>query len=87
MMRRYVKKPVEIEALQWTGENVEEMVNFCSACFSYEKNNEAVLAIATLEGTMTASTGDMIIKGVKGEFYACKHDIFEMTYDPVTDEN
>lgn len=87
MMRKYVKKPVEIEALQWKGENVTEMVGFCTACFSYEKNNETVLAVATLEGTMTASTGDMIIKGVKGEFYPCKHDIFELTYDPIEDEN
>lgn len=80
-MPKYTKKPVEIEAEQWTGENVKEILNFCTTCFSYERGGEAVLAIATLEGTMTASKGDMIIKGVQGEFYACKKDIFDMTYD------
>jgi len=80
-MPKYTKKPVQIEAEQWTGENVTEILNFCTQCFSYEKNGANVLAIATLEGTMTASEGDMIIKGVQGEFYACKKDIFDLTYD------
>ena len=82
-MPKYTKKPVEIEAVQWTGENLLEVLNFCSSCFSYEKNGQKVLTISTLEGNMNASHGDFIIKGVKGEFYACKPDIFEMTYDKV----
>lgn len=82
-MPKYVKKPVVIEAVQWTGENLIEILNFCEKCFSYEKNSKTVLAIATLEGTMTASIGDFIIKGVQGEFYPCKPDIFEMTYNKV----
>lgn len=85
MTRKYVKKPVEIEALQWTGDNVTEILAFASACFSYEKNGKPVLAVATLEGTMTASVGDYIIKGIKGEFYACKPEIFNLTYDLVTE--
>lgn len=82
-MPKYTKKPVEIEAVQWTGENLLEVLNFCSNCFSYEKNGQKVLTISTLEGNMNASHGDFIIKGIKGEFYACKPDIFEMTYDKV----
>ena len=85
MMRRYVKKPVEIEALQWTGDNITEILSFAESCFSYEKNGSPVLAVATLEGTMTASVGDYIIKGVQGEFYPCKPDIFALTYDLVTE--
>lgn len=82
-MPKYTKKPVEIEAVQWTGENLLEVLNFCSSCFSYERHGQKVLTISTLEGNMNASHGDFIIKGVKGEFYACKPDIFEMTYDKV----
>lgn len=84
-MPKYTKKPVEIEAVQWTGENLLEVLNFCSNCFSYEKNGQKVLTISTLEGNMNASHGDFIIKGVKGEFYACKEEIFFLTYDGVKD--
>ncbi len=83
-MPKYRKKPVEIEAIQWDGENTTEILAFCSDCFSYKKNDFAVLVINTLEGTMKASIGDYVIKGVKGEFYACKPDIFLLTYDQVT---
>jgi len=84
MLKKYVKKPVEIEAIQWTGENTKEILAFCHDCFSYQKNNVNVLVINTLEGTMKGSIGDFIIKGVKGEFYACKPDVFMLTYDEVT---
>lgn len=84
MMPRYVKKPVEVEALEWTGENITEILVFCSDCYSYERNNVPVLAINTLEGNLTASLGDYVIQGIKGEFYACKPDIFLLTYDQVT---
>lgn len=83
-MLKYVKKPVVIEAVQWTGENTNEILAFCDDCFSYEKNDVRILVINTLEGTMKASPMDFIIKGVKGEFYACKPDVFAMTYDEVT---
>jgi hypothetical protein len=81
MPLKYVKKPVVIEAVIWTGDNVTEVLSFCNDCFSYEKHGENHLDISTLEGTMSASVGDYIIKGIKGEFYACKPDIFLMTYD------
>ncbi len=82
MSKKYRKKPVVIEAVQFTGDNQEEIESFMG------KKNEAITAsqvihITTLEGVMTASKGDFIIKGVKGEFYPCKPDIFEATYEVV----
>ena len=84
-MRKYVKRPVEIEAVQWTGDNRPEIWDFCSLCyFNMDiESGELKLMIQTLEGTMEASKGDYIIKGVKGEFYPCKEDIFLLTYDEV----
>lgn len=86
---KYRKKPVEIEAIKWNGSNVEEVINFCNdkvivyhdqllngvKCDSYS------ISILTLEDVMRADIGDYIIKGVKGEYYPCKPDIFEMTYE------
>ncbi|MFQ5921191.1 MAG: hypothetical protein ACE5JV_04150 [Nitrososphaerales archaeon] len=80
-MPRFRKKPVEIEAVQFTGENHFEIEAFMEAA-SHRRVDEKV-AIDTLEGTMVALPGDWIIKGVKGEFYPCKSDIFEATYEPV----
>jgi hypothetical protein len=86
MMRRYTKKPVTIEALQWTGKNKAEIVKFCTACYlSYKTDPIPTLGIQTLEGTMTASVGDYIIKGVRDEFYPCKPDIFALTYDEISE--
>lgn len=83
MIKQYRKKPVVIEALQWVG-NVEEMSRFCGhGAFTLEANNTSTMRIPTLEGTLTVSEGDYIIKGVKGEFYPCKEDIFHMTYEGV----
>lgn len=86
MMHKYRKKPVEIEALQWTGDNRDEIWKFCSmAYFNTDvATGDLSLMIQTLEGSMQASIGDYIIKGVKDEFYPCKPDIFDMTYDKVT---
>jgi hypothetical protein len=85
MMRRYIKKPIEIEAVQWTGDNRSDLWDFCSLCyFNMDmESGEFKLVIQTLEGSMAASIGDFIIKGIKGEFYACKPDIFALTYDEV----
>lgn len=91
-MKNYRKKPVVIQAIQLTSENIEDV----EAILGYQpkmrrayknevdflkKKNELGLHIKTLEGDMLASIGDYIIKGVKGEFYPCKPDIFEMTYE------
>lgn len=85
---KYRKKPVEIEAMQTTADSVGSVVGWMTRSssgdltFSASANGE--VRIRTLEGTMTASPGDWIIRGVQGEFYPCKPDIFEATYDPVT---
>ena len=80
---KYVKKPVVIDAIQWTGANTQEIYDFCNSgcrdCHVIGDN----LMIKTLEGTMTASAGDYIIRGVRGEHYPCKPDIFAATYQAV----
>lgn len=82
MIKKYVKKPVIIEAIQWTGENLSEIDKFVQAKV---QKRALVLIIPTLEGKMHASLGDYIIKGVNGEFYPCKPDIFDKTYEEVTE--
>jgi hypothetical protein len=89
-MGQYRKKPVVIEAIQWNGNNQGEIANFISKMlrtkYTHEEGNPSgKITIETLEGDMTASVGDFIIKGVQGEFYPCKPDIFEKTYEEVWD--
>lgn len=79
---KYRKKPVVIEAVRWTGDNLIECIRFCEA-IARERQVDGKLTIPTLEGKMIATTGDYIIKGVKGEFYPCKPDVFGATYEPV----
>lgn len=83
-MKKFRKKPVVIEAIQWTGENIVDVAEFMHSCsgFNINKFTKTVI-IETLEGTMSASKDDYIIKGVQGEFYPCKPDIFEQTYETV----
>lgn len=81
-MAKYRKKPVVIEAMQW-GDNISELTSFLSLSDRIMKFTNSVLEIDTLEGTMIARKGDWIIKGVKGEFYPCKPDIFKQTYEEV----
>lgn len=80
---KYIKKPVEIEAIQWNGKNTKKVRDFCNSGDGWNcgQTNPDNLEIYTLEGTMYASVNDYIIKGVNGEFYPCKPDIFEKTYD------
>jgi hypothetical protein len=91
-MPKFRKKPVVIEATLWNGKNFDEVSNFIGENYghkvAYEDTEERAIKtgnylITTLEGIMTASAGDWIIKGVNGEFYPCKPDIFEKTYEPV----
>ena len=83
MVQKYRKKPVVIEAIQWDGtsEALGEIVHWMNREVKNLEDNK--LGIETLEGTMEASVGDFIIKGVHGEFYPCKPDIFEKTYERV----
>ena len=80
-MKKYVKKPIVIEAVQYNGNNVQEILNFCGGTAVVGMLSE--ITIKTLEGPLHVSDGDFIIKGVEGEFYPCKPDVFEKTYDVV----
>ena len=87
MIIKATKKPVTIEAVKWDGENIEEIKAFVGSSYIGGENGyDKKLVISTLEGDMLASIGDYIIKGVKGEFYPCKPDIFENAYD-IVDES
>ena len=105
MIKKYVKKPVVIEAIQWTGKNLIDIYSFlCDKSRkeiikeinhdfqdtrvwgNYEANIvQNGLYISTLEGKLKSDIGDYIIKGVNGEFYPCKPDIFAKTYEEVTE--
>lgn len=82
------KKPVEVNAIQWDGTNIDELrnsfPNFTENSWLVGKNPD--LFIYTLEGNMHASIGDYIIMGVDGEFYACKPDKFKKTYDIIEEK-
>lgn len=82
-MPKFRKKPVVIEAIQLTPLNIDEIESFVGGDLGKDSDGNTV--IATLEGAMKCSINDFIIKGVKGEFYPCKPDIFESTYDLVTE--
>lgn len=92
---RYKTKPVEIEAIQWTGLNLEEIKQFVGESLEYDILDTAwevgkgrphiYIKIHTLEGDMNASVGDYIIKGLRGEFYPCKPDVFEKKYEVIVE--
>ena len=75
--KRYRKLPVVIDALRFDGENVDDVVDFCGSL----RHDGTNITISTLEGLMTVSPGDWIIRGVAGEYYPCKPDIFSATYE------
>lgn len=94
MILKAIKKPVTIECIEWTGDNLFEVITFtdgkpdlscakASDAWTHYKDHvdSEGLKIHTLEGLMNANVGDFIIKGVNGEFYPCKPDIFHKTYD------
>ena len=81
----YVKKPIPIEAHQIFVDNADELSKWASANIIKRPDGTiSGMMVFTLEGSMTGSIGDYIIKGVRGEFYFCKKNIFEETYDEVT---
>lgn len=83
-MKRYVKKPIAIEAMQLTNESIQDVVDWIhdtdTRAYWAGENN---IMIETLEGDMLAREGDYVIRGVRGEFYSCARDIFEETYEEV----
>jgi len=80
MIKKYRKKPVVIEAMIFNGNNYDDVLDFVGEIMSKGFN---FLDIRTLEGSITAIGGDYIIKGIAGEFYPCKPDIFKKTYEVV----
>lgn len=84
-MPKFRKKPVVIEAIQLTMDNMQRVMEWCGGRYWSKPPMRAIsgIEIVTLEGIMEASFDDYIIQGVKGEFYPCKTDIFEATYERV----
>jgi hypothetical protein len=81
---KYIKKPIIVEAIRWTGKNWNELENFCPYGLTQLTRNGLIsITVDTLEGKLHAKVGDWIIKGVEGEFYPCKPDIFKKTYEEV----
>lgn len=87
-MQKFRKKPVVIEAVQLTVENLEVVEAWCNGSIKGLKlpREQQRIDIQTLEGEMSATIGDFVIRGVKGEFYPCKPDIFAATYDAVNSD-
>jgi hypothetical protein len=84
MVQKYRKKPVVIEAALVEHGQTDSLAKWCNGRSIYTPSGKSSgIDIPTLEGIMRASMGDYIIKGVKGEFYPCKPDIFEATYEAV----
>jgi hypothetical protein len=82
-MAKYRKKPVVIDAVEWDGrsETIFPLAPFENVTAPPEVAEDGRLHITTLEGVMVAEIGDMVIRGVKGEMYPCKPDIFAATYE------
>ncbi len=80
---KFRKKPVVVEAVQWTGENIEEITKLGDYRRVRPGNEKGNLIIETLEGNHVAKKFDWIIKGIQGEVYPCKPEIFEQTYEEV----
>ena len=85
-MAKYRKKPVVVEAVQWTGENWTEMSEFMGFFPFVVGESEPCICIDVLDGRMYANIGEYIIKDVNGEFYPCNPKIFEKTYERVEEE-
>lgn len=82
-METFRKRPVEVEAVQWDGtaEGARPIIEWIGPAARHTDYTGPAILVQTLEGSMTARSGDWIIKGVKGEFYPCKPDIFAATYE------
>ena len=77
MSFKAVKKPIEIEAIHWTGFNTGQLLDFCKDAIEQEDH----FIIKTLEGDMKLTVGNVLIKGINGEFYPCDFEIFMKTYE------
>jgi hypothetical protein len=86
-MTHFRKKPVDVRAVQWRGDNWDEVAAFHGSERLSRNADGTSLSIDTLEGIMQAQVGDWIIEGVQGELYPCKPDIFEATYERSPDSD
>ena len=86
-MAKYRKKPVVIEAVRFRSGEQDGCFNADVIAGNIRYPEDGTMLIRTLEGVMCAQPGDWIIRGVKGELYPCKPDIFEATYEPVEDNS
>ena len=92
-MMRYQKKPIVIEAFRWTGGPdqtedpawIVDALIHCKARVMDGGTDNAIMILSTLNGNVTVHSGEWIVKGVKGELYPCRPDIFEATYKPVNE--
>lgn len=86
-IRRFQKRPVVIDAIQFHGtyDSYEDIVAAFGPWHMYWVPDLNILRIKTLEGPVTAASGDWIIRGVANELYPCRDDIFRATYDEVCD--
>lgn len=82
-MTYYHKRPIPVEARQFTGDNFLELMDWSNSRVTIFDINGATVCVNTLEGPMRFDVGDYIIKGVHGEFYPCQKDIFEETYERI----
>jgi len=80
---KYRKKPIIINAIQWRGDNLEDITKFDPFFEGIKEPINMQIIIQTLEGVMKADIGDYIIRGIKDELYPCKPDIFESTYEKI----
>ena len=81
-MAKFRKEPVVIDAVQFVPLTMDDLLPHLEGCIGWQITSKGI-EIPTLEGVMVAAPGDWIIKGVKGEFYPCKPDIFAATYKAV----
>lgn len=91
MPKKYVKKPIPVEAVQFTRETFNELQEWVfkgkgTLGMRVDYDKQLTLTVYTLEGEMTAKLGDYIIKGVRGECYPCDREIFEETYEPAQEK-
>ena len=87
MMARYRTKPCEIEAVEWNGSNISEINDFAekSVLWLNDAKGNPILEILTLEGIMLTNVGDFIIRGLRGEYYPCKPDVFHRKYELISE--
>lgn len=88
MIKTYIKKPLTVQAVQWMGDNTNEIIDFggtVNGCNTISDIGECYLVVRTLEGDLKISLGDYVIRGTSGEYYPCKPDIFEKIYEEQDD--